>query len=64
LYDRDRFIRTYRTHNRQVKTYFAHRAGDLLVLNVKDSDAYQRLCTFLGKTPMRETMPWKNKTRK
>jgi len=64
LYDRDRFIRTYRTHNRQVKTYFAHRPDDLLVLNIKDSDAYKRLCTFLGKTPMRETMPWKNKTRK
>jgi len=45
-----------------VKTYFAHRPDDLLVLNIGDPDAYQDLCTFLEKEPIRETMPWKNKT--
>lgn len=62
LYNREAFIQLYERHNEQVKTYFAHRPNDLLVLNVGDPDAYQDLCAFLDKKPMRDTMPWKNKT--
>lgn len=34
--------------NRRVQDYFQHRPGDLLVLNVADPDAMERLCAFVG----------------
>ena len=62
LYDKDRFVSLYERHNLQVKQYFAHRPQDLLVLDVSAPDAYERLCKFLDVAPVRESMPWKNKT--
>ena len=62
LYDKDFYISLYKRHNLQVKQYFAHRPQDLLVLDVSAPDAYRQLCEFLDVAPVRETMPWKNKT--
>ena len=63
LYDKERFVSLYERHNLQVKQYFAHRPQDLLVLDVSAPDlTTSGLCEFLDVAPVRETMPWKNKT--
>ena len=61
-YRKEDLIRYYEGHNAAVQEYFRHRSGDLLVLNVAEKDAYQRLCHFLGKPLVREEFPWKNRT--
>lgn len=55
LYDRNRTIALYQTHNLQVQDYFSSRPGKLLTLNVADDDSYKALCGFIGRKPMRET---------
>lgn len=62
LYDKEDFVRLYERQVTQVKQYFAHRSEDLLVLDVAQSGAYEQLCDFLGQEPIRNSMPWKNKT--
>lgn len=49
LYDKNHFIGYYERHNFAVKYYFSSRPDDLLVLNVEDDDAMERLCSFVGK---------------
>lgn len=39
----------YNRHNEIIKDYFRHRPNDLLVLNLSEPDAMERLCKFLGK---------------
>jgi hypothetical protein len=62
-FGRERRIRHYIRHNRRVKDYFKHRPGDLLVLNVADADAMERLCVFLGVEYRGQAMPELNVTR-
>ena len=64
LYDKEQFVQLYERHVTHVMQYFAHRPEDLLVINVADRDSYDQLCDFLGQKPLRERMPWENKTRK
>jgi len=52
----------YTTHNRAVQEYFRHRPGDLLVLNVAEPEAYNKLCNFLKKPHRNKEFPWENKT--
>src|SRR5690606_6439136 len=61
-YDRDTLISHYEYHNRSVMDYFRHRLNDLLVLDVSKSDAYERLCNFLGVDGRGKDFPWENKT--
>lgn len=62
IYDKETLIRFYETHNTTVINYFAYRRDDLLVINVAEKDSYQKLCQFLGVTPVRSDFPWENKT--
>jgi len=62
LYNREAYIAGYLHHNRSVTDYFRHRPDDLLVLNVGDADAMQRLCEFLGVPYRGQQMPHKNRT--
>jgi hypothetical protein len=62
LYDKVRYQAHYRDHNRQVIEYFRHRPGDLLVLNVAEPNAMERLHVFLGKPFSGQAMPHLNKT--
>ena len=55
---KDRFNR----YNRNVKDYFRFK-DNLLTIDVAEDGAYQELCSFLGKEPMYDEMPWENKTR-
>lgn len=61
-YKKDVLIKYYNNHNQNVIDYFKHKDEQLLILNVSDEDAYNKLCNFVGKEPMGKTFPWKNKT--
>jgi hypothetical protein len=62
LYNRDAYIAKYLDHNRSVTEYFRHRPEDLLVLNVGQPDAMQRLCDFVGVPYRGQPMPHLNRT--
>ena len=55
-------IDRYETHNREVMEYFKDRPDDLLVINVSEKDALQRLSEFLGKETSYTKMPHRNAT--
>ncbi|MGM0589755.1 MAG: sulfotransferase [Bacteroidota bacterium] len=61
-YHKEILIQYYIDYNKSVKEYFRHRPNDLLVLNVAEVNAYQKLCDFLGVEPIGDAFPWKNKT--
>ncbi|MFZ5723705.1 MAG: sulfotransferase family protein [Pseudomonadota bacterium] len=42
------YIERYERHNREVQEYFAGRPNDLLVLDVKETQQWEKLCAFLG----------------
>jgi hypothetical protein len=52
---------SYLRHNRDVFQYFRLR-DDLLVVNLKEPDSYQRLCDFLGVEPLYQDFPWLNRS--
>lgn len=60
LYNREWYIQCYEEHNSNVIRYFKDRPTDLLVLNVADSDAMERLLTFLGYAYTGQKMPHAN----
>jgi len=54
LNDRERYLRKYRRHNRNVLNYFGDRRGDdLLVMDITKGEGWGKLCPFLG-----EPIPW------
>lgn len=54
LKDRERYLKKYRQHNRDVLNYFGDRRGDdLLVMDITKGDGWEKLCPFLGKP-----IPW------
>lgn len=61
-YNKETLIAAYNAHNQTVIEYFRHRPNDLLVLNISQPGAYDRLCDFLGKPRMGKDFPWENKT--
>jgi hypothetical protein len=61
-YNRDLLIASYNAHNNAVVEYFRHRPGRLLVLNVAEPGAYDKLCGFLGKPRTGKEFPWENRT--
>lgn len=62
LYNREQLKSQYLRYNAEVMEYFKKRPEDLLVLNVADDDAYEKLCLFLDKPVTQKSFPWKNKT--
>jgi len=62
LYNKDKLIDYYTTHNKLVEEYFRFRPNDLLKINVSDKESYNKLCKFLNKKPLYPTFPWENKT--
>jgi len=63
LYDKTMLIRNYNEHNRRIQDYFRHRPNDLLVLNVGESSAMERLCRFLGRPFIGQLMPKRNESK-
>ncbi|MDO8206576.1 MAG: sulfotransferase [Gallionella sp.] len=60
LYNRDVYSQYYEDHNNQVKEYFKERPDDLLILNVEEPDAMERLVKFLGYPYTGQKMPHLN----
>lgn len=63
LYDRGIYVQYYENHNSQAKEYFKGRADDLLVLNVAEHDAMERLVKFLGHPYTGQEMPHTNSSK-
>jgi len=62
-FNKEILLHYYNDYNKNVKEYFRHRPDDLLVLNVAEENAYQKLCDFLAIKPIGDSFPWKNKTK-
>ena len=62
LYNKEKFTSKYKKHNKDVIKHFSNHKNKLLVLNVSEEDAYNKLCKFIGKKQIRENFPWENKT--
>ena len=62
LYDRDTYIKHYENYNRNVIEYFKNRPDDLLVINLKDDNAMEKLCNFLNIKYAGRSMPHLNKS--
>ncbi len=60
-YDERKLKAFYNSHNDSVLDYFKYK-DNLLVVNVAEADAYQKLCVFLNKKPLYDVFPWRNKT--
>lgn len=60
-YDPEIWKKHYRTHNESVRNYFQNK-NNFLEINLSEKDAYNKMCEFLGKTPLYDFFPWKNKT--
>lgn len=61
-YNKEILINHYKNHNRAIMEYFKDRPDDLLVLNVTEDGAYQKLCGFLGVKSEKTVFPWENKS--
>lgn len=61
-FNRDRFAFAYETHLRNVRSYFADRPADLLVLDICAGQGWDTLCPFLGlpapETPFPHANEW------
>jgi hypothetical protein len=44
----DRYVQRYENHNREVMVHFEGRPDDLLVIDLAQSDPWEKLCPFLG----------------
>ena len=62
LYDRELYMAQYTRHNSDAITYFRERPNDLLVLNVAEPRAMERLCSFLGVQYHGQAMPHLNRS--
>lgn len=59
-YEQSALVEFYEHHVYAVTHYFRYRPDDLLVLNVADDDAADRLARFLGRTPTGRPFPHLN----
>lgn len=63
LYHRDHYMAKYNAYNQRAVDYFKDRPNDFMLLNVGDTDAADRLCSFLGKPGKLVAMPHENSSR-
>jgi Sulfotransferase domain len=61
-YEKEKVIQFYNELNNAAINYFRFRKN-LLIINVKEKNSYQRFCSFLGRKPLYEDFPWLNKTK-
>ena len=60
VYDYKIYTDQYEMHNYRVKEYFKYRPEDLLILNLSEDNAMEKLYTFLGVKYDGEAMPHLN----
>ena len=56
-FDPDRFRFVYEAHTRNVESYFRDRGADLLILDIRAGEGWDKLCPFLGKSAPDEPFP-------
>ncbi len=61
-YNKNMLISNYEIYNAVVQDYFKFRPEVFLMINLSESNSYQKLCKFLGKPYHNETFPHENKT--
>ncbi len=61
--DKRNTINVYNQHNQEVKNYFKDRPKDLLILNFKKGDQWEKLCDFLNEEIPSVPFPHYNKSR-
>ena len=61
-YNKEELIKNYVAYNESVIEYFRHRPDDLLILNIAEEGAYQKLCEILDLKREQTDFPWENKT--
>lgn len=47
-FDSDVFLQRYRSHNKEVREFFADRPDDLLIIDLSRGQGYETICPFLG----------------
>lgn len=62
IYEKDKMINHYNAYNNEIINYFKYRPDDLLVINLKDSGAFLKFCSFIGAKTKETEFPWMNKT--
>jgi hypothetical protein len=58
----DLYLHRFERHNREVQAHFAGRRTDLLVLDIAQDDAWQRLCPYLGVEAPHVAFPHANRS--
>ena len=61
-YDKEKLITYYEKRNQEIIDYFKDRPNDLLVINLSESNTYQKFCQFINVKSDKNTFPWENKT--
>ncbi|MEL7267258.1 MAG: sulfotransferase [Planctomycetota bacterium] len=61
-FNKEKLIAAYERHNQEIVDHFADRPDDLLILNVAEAGAFQKLAAFLGEKTDQTEFPWKNRT--
>lgn len=59
--NKDQYLNVFHAHNEDVKTYFASRPEDLLVMNLANGDGWNALSSFLNCTAPSTPFPTRNK---
>lgn len=57
------FREAYRSHNREVKNYFASRPDDLLVVDISQENKWEAICSFLNIEPPNKPFPHSHSSR-
>lgn len=61
-YNKDILCKKYLNHNKQVIDFFRDKPENLLVVNLKEKDVANKICSFLGADKKIKKMPWENKS--
>jgi hypothetical protein len=62
IYNKEALITSYNEYNQSVINYFSKRSDDLIIINLKESNSYQQLMSFLQIDSPFNSFPWENKT--
>jgi len=62
LYHKETLMIEYERHNQSIIDYFKNKPDKLLVINIKQKDAANKIAAFLGLESEKLEMPWENKT--
>jgi hypothetical protein len=57
----DLYLERFKSHNQGVKEYFKNRSDDIIVMDFKQGDAWEKLCTFLDVPVPKKAFPHSNK---